>query len=90
MPGRDRTGPIGLGSKTGRGLGLCTRAKSAASGGLRLRRGCGCRPDLRLTGSRRRTSRHNASAEIHKELLHEQKASLQRRLEVIDRHLERL
>ena len=31
MPGFDRTGPLGKGSRTGRGLGKCTPAKGEGS-----------------------------------------------------------
>jgi len=31
MPGFDRTGPLGEGPKTGRGLGRCGKAKTATS-----------------------------------------------------------
>jgi len=31
MPGFDRTGPLGEGPKTGRGLGRCGKAKAATS-----------------------------------------------------------
>ncbi|MEN6308877.1 MAG: DUF5320 domain-containing protein [Anaerohalosphaeraceae bacterium] len=43
MPGGDRTGPMGMGSMTGRGLGMCSgRAGSAMYlGGGRFAWGCG-------------------------------------------------
>ena len=41
MPGRDRTGPIGAGPMTGRGLGFCTGT------GLGMGLGLGCRRGFR-------------------------------------------
>ena len=43
MPGLDRTGPMGQGSRTGRGLGLCSGGTVGAGRGLGLglRRGFG-------------------------------------------------
>ncbi|WP_147819459.1 DUF5320 domain-containing protein [Salidesulfovibrio onnuriiensis] len=32
MPGRDGTGPMGMGSRTGRGLGVCTGANAPRRG----------------------------------------------------------
>lgn len=42
MPARDKTGPLGEGPKTGRGLGPCVRgnsAKSLSGKGIGFRRG---------------------------------------------------
>ncbi len=33
MPGLDRTGPLGMGPMTGRGLGLCGRGRGVGRGG---------------------------------------------------------
>ena len=43
MPGLDRTGPMGQGSRTGRGLGVCSggTANAGRGLGLGLRRGFG-------------------------------------------------
>jgi len=45
MPGRDRTGPIGAGSRTGRGMGYCGSTTAnpvfGFGGGLGFRRGRG-------------------------------------------------
>ena len=46
MPGLDRTGPRGLGPRTGRGFGLCQPAY------LPLRRGLGLRRGRRYRGGR--------------------------------------
>ncbi len=92
MPRRDGTGPVGAGSMTGRGLGLCTGGNVAENGtdrgsrfglGLRGRRG----------GSRsfgRCIVKNQDSSKTQKELLEERKAMLQNRLEVIDKQLENL
>lgn len=41
MPGRDRTGPLGQGPLTGRGLGLCAAGVNALRYGVRAGRGLG-------------------------------------------------
>lgn len=43
MPGGDRTGPMGMGSMTGRGMGICAgrSASMMYPGGGRFARGCG-------------------------------------------------
>ena len=41
MPGLDRTGPMGMGSKTGWGRGLCGGNANAAGGGFGFGRGRG-------------------------------------------------
>ncbi len=90
MPRRDGTGPMGAKSMTGRGLGPCTgdSAVTYATGlgmglGLACRRGFG-------RGFGRGSAVNQTSSKIRKELLQEQKAMLQDRLEVIDRQLENL
>jgi hypothetical protein len=92
MPGRDRTGPIGAGSMTGRGLGLCTGAnavKYGAGPGMGLGLGLACRRGFGR-GLGRGFAINQASSKTQKELLQEQKAILQDRLEVIDKQLENL
>lgn len=93
MPRRDGTGPMGAGSMTGRGLGLCTGASVAKYGaglgmmglglGLACRRGFG-------RGFGRGFAFNQTSSKTQKELLNEQKTMLQDRLEVIDKQLENL
>ena len=84
MSRRDRTGPMGAGSMTGRGLGNCTGVNAAKHGaghgrGLGLARRCGCGNGFAV---------NVASSTIPKELLQKQKDILQKRLEVIDKQLE--
>ena len=44
MPGKDGTGPIGAGSQTGRGLGICSETVKYGSGmGMGLGLGLACR-----------------------------------------------
>ena len=86
MPGGDRTGPMGLGAKTSRGLGLCSGAE-AVEGGPALGKGLGCRRGLRQRTGRRLNCSYIA-AKNYKELLQEQKCVLQNRLEAIDRYME--
>ncbi|MDD2234951.1 MAG: DUF5320 domain-containing protein [Desulfitobacteriaceae bacterium] len=92
MPRRDGTGPMGAGSMTGRGLGLCTDANVVKYGvglgtgvglGLACRRGFG-------RGFGRGFAVSQTSSKTPKELLNEQKTILQDRLEAIDKQLEDL
>ncbi|KOF56160.1 hypothetical protein AGR56_04415 [Clostridium sp. DMHC 10] len=79
MPRRDGTGPIGMGSMTGRGMGLCNTAKAlGAIGGL----GLGCRRGLRRNGFNNTINSDNI-----KDLLNEQKAILENRLDLINNQL---
>jgi hypothetical protein len=86
MPRGDGTGPMGRGSMTGRGMGYCVRAfesgeASYIGGGIRR-------------GSRRWFGRGctvmNASAENKKEFLEDEKNFLQRRLESLEKELEKM
>ncbi|WP_053957076.1 DUF5320 domain-containing protein [Inediibacterium massiliense] len=80
MPRRDGTGPMGMGSKTGRGMGFCNVSKSAnIMGGLGL--GLGCRKGFKRSG---------LSTMNQKDLLMEQKEILKSRLNVIDNQLNML
>ena len=92
MPRMDGTGPMGAGSMTGRGLGVCTGANVDRYGsgrgmgfglGLACRRGFG-------RGFGRGFAVNQTSSKTQKELLQDQKAVLQDRLEVIDKQLENL
>lgn len=88
MPRRDGTGPMGAGSMTGRGLGLCTGANAVKYGaglGMGLGLGLACR---RSFG--RGFAVNQTSSKTQKELLQEQKTMLQYRLTVIDKQLENL
>lgn len=83
MPGRDGTGPIGMGSMTGRGMGLCNASKFAGAA-LRLGfgLGLGCRRGFRGNGFN-----YAADSENKKDLLLEQKAILENRLNLINDQL---
>ncbi|TGE36228.1 hypothetical protein E4K67_19950 [Desulfosporosinus fructosivorans] len=81
MPGRDGTGVMGRGAKSGRGLGNCRGAKTVSSDtglGLGYRRG---NPNFGedTTGSIKQ-----------KESLQEQKELLERKLDTISKELETL
>jgi len=92
MPGRDGTGPMGAGSMTGRGLGLCTGAnddKYGAGPGLGLGLGLACRRGFGR-GFGRGFAVNQNSSKTQKELLKEQKNVLKSRLDVIDKQLENL
>ena len=88
MPRRDGSGPMGAGSMTGRGLGLCTGI-NAARCGIRLGLGLGLGLAFRH-GFGRRLAINKASSETQKEALLEQKDVLRNRLEVIDEQLKKL
>ena len=86
MPRGDGTGPTGKGPMTGRGMGFCVRTfetgeTSYIGGGIRrgFRRwfGRGC-------------TVMNASAENKKEFLEDEKNFLQRRLESLEKELEKM
>ncbi len=90
MPRRDGTGPMGAGSMTGRGLGFCTGASAVRHGaGLGMGLGLACRHGFGR-GFGRGFAVNQASSKTQKELLNEQKAMLQDRLDVIDKQLENL
>ena len=91
MPGRDGTGPMGRGSMTGRGLGLCGGANADRFGaGFGQGLGLGCRGS-RGRGFGRGLGRNltvdQAEAKTYKELLREQKDLLQSRIKLIDEQL---
>ena len=100
MPRRDGTGPMGQGSMTGRGLGVCTGANV---GGYGVRLGCGLGRggsgiglgrDIGFGyGCRRGAGRFFTGGAIEltdKEILDEQKQLLQKRLDVVNKQLENL
>lgn len=82
MPRRDGTGPMGEGSGTGRGLGICASDKIVKHG-VACRRGFG-----RSLG--RGYAANQGSTEVQKKLFQEQKEIYQNRLKVIDAKLENL
>ncbi len=91
MPGRDGTGPLGIGSMTGRGFGLCSGIKAernysrigALCGrGLRMGAGYGCRQG-RLFDT-------VVSESSERELFSAQKDLLEARLDSINKHLGRM
>ena len=92
MPRRDGTGPMGTGSMTGRGLGLCTGANTVKYGaglGMGLGLGLACRRGFGR-GFGRGFAVNQNSSKTQKELLQEQKGLLKNRLDVIDKQLENL
>ncbi|WP_303862207.1 DUF5320 domain-containing protein [Alkalibaculum bacchi] len=83
MARRDGTGPMGIGPKTGRGLGSCIGGNALKYGtGLAMGLGFACR-----CGFGRGFAVDQTSSKTQKELLHKQKELLQNRLEVIDKQL---
>ncbi|MEM5768774.1 MAG: DUF5320 domain-containing protein [Bacillota bacterium] len=83
MPGGDGTGPLGIGARTGRGLGCCVVSDQYNAGlglGLGCRRGFG------------RGNRYYAVpavvTETPKEMLQAQKELLERRLDIVNKQLE--
>ena len=92
MPRRDGTGPMGAGSMTGRGLGLCTGANTVKYGagiGMGLGLGLACRRGFGR-GFGRGSAINQIFSKTQKELLNEQNPMLQDRLEVIGKQLENL
>ena len=92
MPRRDGTGPMGAGSMTGRGLGLCTGTNAVKYGaglGMGLGLGLACRRGFGR-GFGRGFAFNQTSSKTQKELLNEQKTMLQDRIEAIDKQLENL
>lgn len=95
MPGRDRTGPLGQGEMTGRGLGLCNGENTNLYGsglgrglGRGIRRGAGMG-----FASRRGFGRYTAGfyeTKTDKELLTEEKNWLENRLNAISQQLSSL
>ncbi|MGI6744831.1 MAG: hypothetical protein BWY46_00565 [Firmicutes bacterium ADurb.Bin300] len=91
MPRMDGTGPMGAGSMTGRGLGLCTGANIAKYGaGLGMGIGLGFACRRAFCGFDRGFAISRTSAKTQKELLNDQKTMLQNRLELIEKQLESL
>lgn len=83
MPRRDGTGPMGRGSRTGRGMGFCNTTKVAGIlGGLGWRR-CG-------RGFRWSNYGNVISPQNQKDLLNEEKAILEDRLKSINDQLNTL
>lgn len=83
MPRRDGTGPMGRGARTGRGMGFCNTTKAAGIlGGLGWRR---CRRGFGLNNYD-----NVISTENQKDLLKEQKAILEDRLNLINNQLNTL
>ncbi len=80
MPGRDGTGPMGLGAGAGRGLGPCATYPVQQGCGLGLGRRNGFR-----SGFGRGFAYQQDSSKI--ELLKVQKELLQRRIDLIDKQL---
>jgi len=90
MPGRDGTGPMGFGAKTGRGFGRCRGAGLARYGA-----GAGLALGLGLGLGRRRGRRicfvsDAAGLKTKKELLTEEKKALKNRLDEIEKQLEEM
>ncbi len=90
MPGRDGTGQMGAGSMTGRGMGLCAGGVpgyGAGRGlglGLGWRRGCG-------RGFGRQFAPVTLPDDVsRKDLLAQQKRTLESRLEMVNKQLETL
>jgi len=89
MPGRDGSGPVGAGPMTGRGLGICRGVNKSVKYGSGRGLGLACRRSFGR-GFGRGYILNEASSKKRKELLQEQKAILQSRLEVIKKQLDNL
>ncbi|MHB8962785.1 MAG: DUF5320 domain-containing protein, partial [Saccharofermentanales bacterium] len=87
MPRRDGTGPMGLGSMTGRGLGVCSGINAVRNGGgygAGLGLGLGCRPGFGR-GFNRNINLDQAPVKTQKEMLLEQKELMQSRIDAISK-----
>ena len=88
MPRRDGTGPMGCGSMTGRGFGVCTGGNVNGFGramGMGLGLGFrGCRKEAGFSG----VAVNNVAGNSDKEYLAGQKDLLEKRLELINKQLE--
>ena len=92
MPRKDGTGPMGAGSMTGRGLGLCTGANAVKYGaglGLGLGLGLACKRGFGR-GFGRGIVVNQTSSKTQKELLQGQRNVQKSRLEAVDKQLENL
>lgn len=95
MPGGDRTGPLGLGSRTGRGVGYCNgnnRAGRGASGqGRRQGGGRGWQSGVR-GGGRMAWCRwgDDGGPASEKSLLQRRKEALTRQLEAVRNRLRQM
>lgn len=90
MPRRDGTGPMGAGSMTGRGIGICSGTKAAKYGaGLGMGLGLACRRGFGR-GFGRSFAANQTGSKSQKELLQEQRILLQAKLEAVDKQMESL
>ena len=85
MPIRDGTSPMGFGPMTGRGLGFCNMANVS-----RLGLGLGLGLELGQGRGLGRRMAYPVDAKTQKELLEQQKAFLQDRLDMINKQLDGL
>lgn len=96
MPGRDGTGPVGEGTMTGKAMGTCDDNKITDENKTihDLRRpgcglGLGCRRGFGR-GKGKNFRRNKFDYEDKKDLLMEEKAILENRLNLINKELEKL
>lgn len=92
MPRLDGTGPMGMGSMTGRGMGNCSNtAKTIGTiAGIGIGLGLGCRRGLKRglgRGMGRTFFGNPISSENEKELLANEKAILEERLKAVNNKL---
>jgi hypothetical protein len=93
MPGRDGTGPQGIGAMTGRGLGVCHGVNATMYGqGPGQGRGRGVRAGNRVSsrnlGSSSNTAMQGSEMqEISEDVLKTQKEELLKRVELINKQL---
>jgi len=88
MPRRDGTGPMGIGTMRGRGLGLCNGETDGTGFGRRSGRGRGMKSNFECRRGFGRTFANETSVLSDEEVLSEQRELLQKRLDVVNRQLE--
>ncbi|NLI60766.1 MAG: DUF5320 domain-containing protein [Clostridiales bacterium] len=92
MPRRDGTGPMGAGSMTGKGLGVCIGAnaeRDIAGEGMGLDFGKLCRRGIGR-GFGRGFVMNDISTKTQKDILDKQKTILEERLKFTEKQLENL
>lgn len=93
MPFGDKTGPMGQGSMTGRGLGFCSGFSAPGYTKPSFGRGRGFRNWYRatgLTGWQRARMNHHSSSQQEKEMLTGEKEAIQSQIKALEKQMKGL